>query len=78
MAKNTYKDLDKWYKTKRRLKKEYYDKTKNAENNKKPYTQEEIDMIMEHSLTDRELSEKLGRSMRAIQRKRYEEKKNKH
>jgi len=74
MAKNTYKDMDKWYKTKRENRKRYYEKTKNAANRKKGYTTGEVQMIMEHKLTDRELSEKLGRSMKAIQKKRYDEK----
>lgn len=75
MSKETYKNLDKFYKTKRRGRKKYYDATRvNATNYKEPYTDEEVQMIMEHKLTDRELSEKLGRSMKAIQRKRYEEK----
>lgn len=75
MSKNTYKDMEKFYKTKRRQKKKYYEQTlQNAVNNKKPYTQEEIDMILEHKLSDRELSVLLGRSMKAIQKKRYQEK----
>ncbi len=72
MSKQTYKDMDKFYKTKRRLKKKYYEQTKNAINGRKPYTEEEIELIMSHTMTDRELSLKLGRSMKAIQRKRYE------
>ena len=59
----------------RSQKKKYYEQTlQNAVNNKKPYTQEEIDMILEHKLSDRELSVLLGRSMKAIQKKRYQEK----
>lgn len=35
------------------------------------WTSYEIDLIMDHNLTDRELSAKLHRSMKAIQTKRY-------
>ncbi|MCD8119076.1 MAG: hypothetical protein LUE29_06310 [Lachnospiraceae bacterium] len=49
--------------------KRYYAKTANIYP-ARPWTEEEIQMVMEHSIPDSELSEKLGRSMKSIQEKR--------
>ena len=69
--KREYKDLDKWVKTKKRQAKRYYKKhSQNATNSKQGYTIEEINMIMQHEISDVELSKKIGRSVRAIQVKR--------
>lgn len=75
MSKNTYKDMDKFYKHKREKRKEYYGRTKNASNGNKRFTEEEIDLILKHEVSDRELAEKLGRSMKAIQNARANYKK---
>ena len=37
----------------------------------RPYTEEEDQMILEHSIPDRELSDKISRSVGAIQKRRY-------
>lgn len=52
----------------------YYRKTQGARNSNTRWTKEEIEMILEHSITDNELSELLGRSVRAIQVKRSKSK----
>lgn len=71
--KNEYKNLEKWRATKRRYQNKYYSKTVNAPNSGKPWTKEEIDLILSKPIPDRELSEKLGRSMKAIIMKRCKE-----
>ena len=75
MSKATYKNIDKYYATKRRHKKEYYSRTAFADNFKKKYSLEEIRMILEHQMTDMELSKRLGRSVKSIQstRARYKD-----
>ena len=54
----------------REQKKRYYDKTAYAENNKKPWTEEEIQRVLAHDVTDNQLAEELGRSVKSIQHKR--------
>jgi len=72
--KNCYKDLSKWRKTVRKQKNRYYRKTTYAENHKKPWTRKEINMVMEHKITDTELSSLIGRSVGAIQKMRFTQK----
>lgn len=52
-------------------KKRYYRKTVNARNDKQPWSPNEVRMVMEHSIPDMELAEKIGRSVLAIQKKRW-------
>lgn len=73
--KKDYKDLEKYKKTKRKQQKKYYEKTKNSKNSRKRWTCEEEKLVLEHSILDRELSEKIGRSMKAIIMKRVKLKK---
>jgi len=75
LRKSNYKDLTKWRETKRRQKRRYYGKTQNAKNSKMLWTQEDIKMIMNSTMTDSELSKLLGRSVASIQNKRYKQKK---
>lgn len=71
--KDGYADLDKWRETCKRQTYRYYNKTANAPNSYNRLTLAEIQMILEHKMTDHELSKILGRSVRAIQvaRSRY-------
>lgn len=71
LRKSEYKDLEKYKKTKREQEKRYYGKTQDAPNSRKYWTSREIKMIMAKNMADRELSQILGRSMKAIQVKRY-------
>ena len=75
--KQQYKNLDKWKATNKKYKQRYYGATRNAENSKMPYTEKEIALILNHTMTDRELSKTIGRSMQAIQTKRSKLKKRK-
>lgn len=71
LRKSEYKDLEKYKKTKREQEKRYYGKTQDVLNSRKYWTPREIKMIMAKNMSDRELSQILGRSMKAIQVKRY-------
>lgn len=55
--------------------KRYYAKTSYSVNHNNPWTDEEVDIILKHEMTDMEISEKIGRSVQAIQLKRYNIKK---
>jgi hypothetical protein len=68
--KSEYKDINKWRKTCYRQRLKYYRKTANAENRGKRWTDEEIEMIMLHKMTDTAISKIIGRSVEAIQIKR--------
>lgn len=68
--KKLYKDMDKWRETCREQKRRYYEKTQNSRNKGNKYTLEEIKMILDKNYSDTELSQILGRSVKAIQVKR--------
>ena len=55
---------------KKKAKRRYYRRTQRAENERRKWTEEEIQMIMERKYSDRDLSDLLGRSMMSIQCKR--------
>ncbi len=68
--KNKYKDLEKWRKSCEKQRKRYYAKTTDAVNKNKPYSEREIELILQHDITDTQLSKMIGRSVKAIQVKR--------
>lgn len=47
--------------------KRYYNKTSFSEKSHKPWSVEEIEMVLEHSVSDSELSETICRSVQSIQ-----------
>ena len=58
------KHPDEWQQDKKR----YYDQfKKNAVNDHEKFTDDEINLIMAHSMPDRVLAAKIGRTVRAIQ-----------
>lgn len=66
-----YKDKDKARELRNKERLQYYAKSKeNAVNRGTRYTQYEIDMILNHEITDHEISKIIGRSVQAIQNKR--------
>lgn len=67
--KSQYKDLQKWFETCKRYKRRYYDKT--AIYPPSAWTTEQDKLVLEHSMTDHELSDKIGHSVRAIQIRRH-------
>lgn len=62
-----YRDIDKWRNTCYKQRRKYYSKTANAENSGQRWTVEEIDMVLQHNITDTEISEIIGRSVQSIQ-----------
>lgn len=68
--KDHYKDINKWRETCREQRKRYYNKTSKRKNYRKPWTEEEINMIINSKLTDHEISDILERSVQSIQIKR--------
>lgn len=68
LKKENYKDLNKWRKSKNRQRNRYYRKSQKAENSGETWTKKEEDLVMAHSMTDTELSKKIGRSVGAIQK----------
>lgn len=68
-----YTDKEKLRKIRNAQRKRYYDKTAKYEWRK--WTSKEDDEVLEHAITDTELSNKIHRSVRAIQARRYNLKK---
>lgn len=64
--KSDYKDLDKWRSTCNRQKRRYYRRTQGAYNSRAPWTIKEDEIVLEHSIPDREISKLIGRSQSAI------------
>lgn len=62
------KDKDKCREARNRQRKRYYDKT--AIYGKRPWTPEQDKMVLNHDITDYELSKIIHHSMRAIQKRR--------
>ena len=71
LRKSDYRDMEKYKKTKREQQKRYYHKTQDAPNKRKYWTDEETELVMKHEISDTELSKMLGRSVKAIQRRRH-------
>ena len=67
--KSGYTDLEKWRKTVSRDNKKYYNKT--ALYLPRKWTENEIQMLFDENISDRELSKKIHRSMKSIVMKRY-------
>lgn len=68
--KNKYADMDKFQKTRYRQRKKYYEKTA-RKYDPRPWNKVDDKMVLEHKISDTELSEKLKRSVKAIQNRRY-------
>lgn len=72
---NRYEKYQKKYKATHKdkiyeLKHKYYSKTAFAPNHRFRFTDEEIQLIKDHNITDTEIAKKLGRSVQSIQIKR--------
>ena len=66
-----YADADKARAYRNRQRKINYDRDgSDRRNHHKPWSKSEVDMILEHRLTDREIARAIGRSVAAIQVKR--------
>ena len=73
LKKSTYKDMEKYKKTRNAQTKRYYAKT--AKYARRRWTEEEDDAVLRHDITDTELSEKISRSVHSIQDRRVRLKK---
>ena len=67
--KKDYTDLKKFAETRKKQKKRYYAKT--AIYKQKRWTSVEDNMVLEHNITDTELSQIIHHSVAAIQHRRY-------
>lgn len=65
--KEQYRDLDKFRRTIQAQKKRYYAKTAQG---RSPWHEWQDDLILKHEMTDHELSELVGHSVKAIQIRR--------
>lgn len=74
-CKKRYKDKDKYREYAKRIKRNYREKTGAYLYEKRLWTNYEDELIMEHAMTDRELSVKIQRSVGAIQLRRWRLKK---
>lgn len=68
--KELYRDMERYRETKNKYYSKYYKATENARNKGKRWTKDEDKLVIEHSVSDRELSREIGRSMKAIQMRR--------
>ena len=73
--KNDYKNIDKWRETCHKQRLKYYRKTACAKNKSKRWTAEEVEIVMNHEVSDHKISEIIGRSVEAIQQRRCHENK---
>ena len=73
--KSLYRNIDKWRETCHRQRLKYYRKTSFTKNHRKPWTDEEIEMVMLHKASDHAISKEIGRSVQSIQVIRCKEKK---
>ena len=64
-----YRDKEKLRKTRNAQRKRYYRQTQG--NKPKRWSEDEIQMVLDKPVTDRELSELMNRSMQSIQLKRH-------
>lgn len=67
-CKKKYKDMEKYKAYKRRVTKKYYDKTATYEKIK--WTPEQEELVLKHEITDTQLSNLIGHSVKAIQVRR--------
>jgi FtsZ-binding cell division protein ZapB len=70
-CKKQYKDQEKYKAYKRGWQQRYRNKTGAYAYKRRSWTTDEIEQVIKHEITDRELSEKIQRSVGAIQLMRY-------
>ena len=71
--KSKYKNLERFRQTRNAQKRRYNQKTQNAPNSHQLWTENEIELVLAHTMPDMKLAKQLGRSVAAIQtcRKKY-------
>lgn len=88
LRKHQYKDMDKYYATRRAQIRRYLKRTGSGKYPPRSWTKEEDERVVAHSIPDRELGEQIKRSVSAISGRRHklkvkalkeqEERKNNH
>lgn len=68
LRKNQYRNMEKFQITRKAQRNRYYEKT--AKYNPSPWTSEQDKAVLEHNITDTELSNLIGHSVKAIQIRR--------
>lgn len=70
LRKSQYQDLTKYHHTKRLQERRYHEKTGCGQYPRRRWTVEEEHRVLDHTISDRELSKEIHRSLNAIQMKR--------
>lgn len=74
---NEYKNMQKWYDTKKAQQSRYYGRTAFAPQHHKIWSEEDRRKVWEHEIPDNKLAKEIGRSVGAIQMMRSRMKKEK-
>lgn len=69
--KENYKDMNKYYKTKREMQYRYYHRMGTGIYKRRSWTEAEDNLVVKHPIPDRELSKRLKRSVKSIQMRRH-------
>ena len=69
-CKKNFKDINKYRVYREKQKRKYYGSRDFSIEEKRPWTEEEVRIVMEHKLTDTETAKMIMRSVKAIQVKR--------
>lgn len=75
LRKANYRDLNKYYKTRRAQVRRYVLRTGSGKYPKRPWSGEDDQRVLNHSIPDRQLSKQIQRSVTAIQIRRCKLKK---
>lgn len=71
LKKTKYRDMQKFNEFRKRSRQQYYGRTDEFGNRKVSWTIEEDNKVLEHNITDFELAQELGRTIKSIQTRRY-------
>lgn len=66
LRKELYKDMSKYYATKRAQKERWRKRTGSGQYESKPWTEDEDQLVLAHKTTDRILSERIRRSVTSV------------
>lgn len=67
LRKEQYRDMNKYYKTRREQVRRWAQRTGSGQYPRRAWTEDENRLVLDHSITDRELGVKLRRSVLSIQ-----------
>lgn len=75
LRKHSYRDLDKYYRTRREQIRRYAERTGSGKYPPRPWNATDDQRVLSHSIPDRQLSNEIQRSVKAIQLRRCKLKK---